>query len=100
MLGSNLLDVSLHGATPAARHVSPLARRGAALPIQRFRCSSGPVTCACCCCRRAKGVLMAEDVPKLEKLLKKGMNVTPQVIADRQVKVGSQFDGQAGHAAH
>ena len=43
---------------------------------------------------------MAEDVPKLEKLLKKGKNVTPQVIADRQVKVGSQFDGQAGHAAH
>eukprot|EP00891_Asterochloris_glomerata_P008955 jgi/Astpho2/8955/e_gw1.00133.122.1_t len=37
--------------------------------------------------RRAKGALMAEDVPKLEKLLKKGKNVTPQVIADRQVKV-------------
>lgn len=43
---------------------------------------------------------MAEDVPKLEKLLKKGKNVTPQVIADRQVKVGSYLDNQAWHAAH
>ena len=40
---------------------------------------------------------MAEDVPKLEKLLKKGKNVTPQVIADRQVKVSSHSYTQAWH---
>ena len=95
MLGRRPLDVSLHAAAPAARHVSPSALRpvsGCSFAHLEASVESWPSHLCICWYGRAKGALMAEDVPKLEKLLKKGKNVTPQVIADRQVKVGSHSD--------
>ena len=37
--------------------------------------------------RRAKVALLSEDLPALEKLVKKGKKVTPEVITDRASKV-------------
>ena len=38
-------------------------------------------------CRRSKAALLETDVPKLEKLIRKGKNVTKTVIDDRMAKV-------------
>ena len=37
-------------------------------------------------CRREKAVLLAEELPKLEKLVRKGMKLTPEIIEDRLQK--------------
>lgn len=38
-------------------------------------------------CRRSKAALLETDVPKLEKLIRKGKNVTKTLIDDRMAKV-------------
>ena len=38
-------------------------------------------------CRRSKAALLEAEVPKLEKLVRKGRNVTKAVIDDRMAKV-------------
>ena len=38
-------------------------------------------------CRRAKAALLSEDLPALEKLVKKGKKITPEMINDRASKV-------------
>ncbi|KAL3142916.1 hypothetical protein ABBQ38_003203 [Trebouxia sp. C0009 RCD-2024] len=45
--------------------------------------------------RRSKAALLETDVPKLEKLLRKGKNVTKTVIDDRMAKVKQIRDGIA-----
>lgn len=37
-------------------------------------------------CRREKAVLLTEELPKLEKLVKKGKKLTPEIIEDRLQK--------------
>lgn len=41
-------------------------------------------------CRREKGVLLNEELQKLEKLVKKGKKVTQEIIYDRLAKVTSK----------
>lgn len=41
-------------------------------------------------CRRTKAALLETDVPKLEKMIRKGKNVTKTVIDDRMAKVLAQ----------
>lgn len=38
-------------------------------------------------CRRDKGALLIEEVPKLEKLVRKGKKITQEIIDDRSAKV-------------
>ena len=38
-------------------------------------------------CRRSKAALLEADVPKLEKLVRKGKNVMKAIIDDRMAKV-------------
>ncbi len=45
-------------------------------------------------CRRSKAALLETDVPKLEKLIRKGKNVTKTVIDDRMAKVCSLLSHQ------
>ncbi|KAA6429691.1 MAG: Qc-SNARE SYP7-family [Trebouxia sp. A1-2] len=45
--------------------------------------------------RRSKAALLETDVPKLEKLIRKGKNVTKTVIDDRMAKVKQVRDGIA-----
>ena len=52
-----------------------------------------------CLNRRAKAALLTEDLPALERLVKKGKKVTPEVITDRASKVWLKRALQASRSA-
>lgn len=49
--------------------------------------------------RRAKQMLLEQELPKMEKLVRKGKNVTKEIIDDRTAKVGSTGQHRAAALA-
>ena len=69
----------LHVCLPSCQPPSSLSAKKAA--------TSGHHQSTAVSCRRSKAALLETDVPKLEKLIRKGKNVTKTVIDDRMAKV-------------